>query len=235
MSEAVNKLEKIPFTLDREELWNRCPVNPASERGQAMERLIEGAEEVAKPKSVYTVAYVTDRGESSVEIGDVKFESQVLRDQLDDVERVFPYISTCGRGLEELVPKDDLVLQSVSDDIKEQALGAARDYLSQAIQESYQTGNISSMSPGSGGEGVWSIGEQEKLFSLFQGEEESIGVKLTDSLTMVPNKTTSGIIYETEVDFKSCQLCQRDNCPSRQAKYDPDLAAEYGLEQGSEE
>lgn len=89
------------------------------------------------------------------------------------------------------------------------------------------------MSPGSGGEGVWSIREQEKLFSLFQGEEELIGVELTDKSLMTPNKSVSGIIYEIEVDFKSCQLCQRDNCPSRQAKYDPDLAAEYGLEQES--
>ena len=37
-----------------------------------------------------------------------------------------------------------------------------------------------------------------------------IGVTLTDTFLMLPNKTVSGIFYPTEVDFVTCQLCHRD-------------------------
>jgi hypothetical protein len=37
---------------------------------------------------------------------------------------------------------------------------------------------------------------------------------------MVPTKSVSGIIFPTEADFQSCQLCERENCPNRRAPYD---------------
>lgn len=88
------------------------------------------------------------------------------------------------------------------------------------------------MSPGSGGKGVWGIQQQKEFFELFDGEEKTIGVELTKDFLMVPNKSVSGIIYPTDISFESCQLCHRENCPSRQASYDPQLAEEYSLDVG---
>ena len=48
-------------------------------------------------------------------------------------------------------------------------------------------------------------------------------MRLTDSFLMVPNKTTSGILFPTETDFRSCEVCHRENCPSRHAAFNQAL------------
>ena len=42
---------------------------------------------------------------------------------------------------------------------------------------------------------------------------------LTDSYLMLPTKSVSGVYFETEKSFNSCQLCTREMCPSRRAAY----------------
>ena len=63
------------------------------------------------------------------------------------------------------------------------------------------------------------LGQQRQLFQLLGDVESSIGVRLTDSFLMIPNKTVSGILFPTEVPFYSCQLCTREACPRRRAEY----------------
>ena len=73
--------------------------------------------------------------------------------------------------------------------------------------------------------------KQVELFSLLGDAPADIGVTLTDSYLMVPNKTISGIRFPTSVDFRSCQVCHREDCPSRSAPFDQALwdAAEHGV------
>jgi hypothetical protein len=82
-------------------------------------------------------------------------------------------------------------------------------------------GPTAAMSPGSLAD--WPIREQRPLFSLLGDPEQAIGVKLTDSFLMIPNKTVSGLRFSTEERFESCQLCPREHCPGRRAAYEPDL------------
>jgi predicted transcriptional regulator len=35
--------------------------------------------------------------------------------------------------------------------------------------------------------------------------------------------------FPTETTFFACQLCSREKCPSRKAKYDEKLVKEYGI------
>ena len=37
---------------------------------------------------------------------------------------------------------------------------------------------------------------------------------------MIPNKTVSGLLFPTEEDFHTCQVCHRDPCPNRRAPFD---------------
>ena len=83
------------------------------------------------------------------------------------------------------------------------------------------------MSPGAGDADTWAIEQQRDLFSLFGNVFELIGVELTDSFLMIPNKSVSGILFPTEIDFRSCQVCHRKNCPSRSAPFDRRLWETY--------
>ncbi|MBW1696988.1 MAG: hypothetical protein JRH18_18185 [Deltaproteobacteria bacterium] len=59
--------------------------------------------------------------------------------------------------------------------------------------------------------------------------ETAIGVRLTESLLMIPRKSSSGIYFPTEIPFFACQLCLKEDCPSRKAAYDANKAKEYGV------
>ena len=102
-------------------------------------------------------------------------------------------------------------------------LGFSRGYLNEYLLQKYKIGKTASMQPGSGDTTVWPIEQQKELFSIFGDVERLIGVRLTDSFLMQPNKSVSGIIFPTEIDFKSCQLCHRESCQGRSAPFDKDL------------
>jgi hypothetical protein len=100
-------------------------------------------------------------------------------------------------------------------------LRSAMQALSEHLQKRFHSGRMSSMSPGSLPD--WPLQEQRKLFALLGDPKGAIGVELTQSLIMVPLKSVSGISFPAEVDFASCQLCPRENCPGRRAPYDATL------------
>ena len=77
------------------------------------------------------------------------------------------------------------------------------------------------MSPGSLAD--WPLQEQRQLFTILGNTWDTVGVRLTDSLLMVPIKSVSGIRFPTESSFESCQLCPRAQCPGRRAPYDAGL------------
>ena len=61
------------------------------------------------------------------------------------------------------------------------------------------------------------------MFELLGDKAGEIGVRLTNSFLMIPNKSVSGMYFPTEWDYDNCRLCPRDACPSRQAPYDRNL------------
>jgi len=156
--------------------------------------------------------------------GRARFVSRVLRANLDEVGRVFPYVATCGPELDTIpIAADDIFGQFCRDTIKEIALYAAIAHLDSFIKEAYALEKLVSMNPGSGDVEVWPIEQQKELFAFFGDVQESIGVVLTDSCLMLPNKSVSGLLYASEHDFTSCQLCHREKCPGRRAPFDPHL------------
>lgn len=188
--------------------------------------VLEKANEVARPKALYTISYVENRGYNTVDINGIMFTSRVLRINLDTVERVFPYIITCGKELDSIVFNDDYLKNYCMDTIKHIALKASRIYLKKYLKEQYQIKKLSSMNPGSGNIDLWPIEQQKNLFSIFGNPEDLIGVTLTKDYLMIPTKSISGI-FLADIKFENCQLCERINCPSRRAEYDEELMKKY--------
>jgi len=156
--------------------------------------------------------------------GRARFVSRVLRANLEEVERVFPYVATCGRELDSAPNSDgDVFSQFCWDAIKEMALHAALSHLVDHLKEVHELESLSSMNPGSGDLELWPIEQQKELFAFFGGVEDRIGVALTDSCLMIPNKSVSGLFFSSEHGFESCQLCHREDCPRRRAPFDPHL------------
>ena len=214
-------LGDIPFELDIGTLLVGLHLQQDSNDAKELKALVDTIRPYAKPKALYKVSYIEDRRDDNIRIDGVTFTSRVLRTNLDKVERIFPFVTTCGREIDELnLSCDDFLKAFWLDQIKEVTLYSARRYLNDYLNRKYALSKTSSMSPGSGDVTVWPIEQQRALFSLFGGVKELIGVELTDSFLMIPIKSVSGIIFPTEIDFRSCQVCHRENCPSRSAPFD---------------
>lgn len=163
-----------------------------------------------------------------------RFVSRALRVNLDGVEWVFPYVATCGRELDSIpIAPGDVFGQFCLDTIKELALWAAITRLYEQVTEASGLSTLASMNPGSGEINVWPIEQQQELFAFLGGVRESIGVVLTDSCLMVPNKSVSGILYPSADGFESCQLCRQERCPNRRVPFDADVWARTFGEEGA--
>lgn len=221
MTNPINLLLGIPFQPDPELLLRRVHLKPGSADALDFLALLDQAASTARPKAVYRECYIEDRTDDKVRVSGVTFQSRTLRLNLDQAERVFAFVATCGRELDALpLPAGDLLAHYWLDAIKAESLHAAIHHLHTTLENRYALAKTGSMSPGSGDISVWAIEQQKQLFSLLEDQPEQIGVSLTESFLMVPNKTVSGIYFPTEKAIRTCQVCKRENCPSRQAAFD---------------
>lgn len=221
-------LSSIPFHLKLDLLLQAVRIQKSSFEAAELFELLEAAKLQLRPKAIYTTAYVSDRQTDRVIIDNVSFVSRVLRLNLDKVERVFPFVVTCGREIDMLaIDEDDLIKQFWLDTIKAMALEAAFKFLKRQVKQNFGLRKIAIVSPGSGPSNAWPIEQQQQLFSLLGNTEEAIGVRLTEGYLMIPSKSISGILYPTEIDFETCQICTRENCQGRRAAYRSELAQKY--------
>ncbi len=213
-------LTDIRFDPGLDEVLARLRVPAGGDDARAVASLLAMARERARPKAGYDVCYVGERTSNTVTIGGVVFTSRVLRVNLDEVHRVFPYVATCGVELDEIEAPDPLARYWL-EEIKVMAVSAAMARLREHLDETFRPGKMSAMAPGSLAD--WPITQQRPLFALLGEVEARLGVRLTEDCLMVPVKSVSGIYFPTETSFESCRLCPRPDCPGRRAAYDKTL------------
>jgi len=217
-------LNPIPVQVDPGAIKKMAHLPEGEE--QRLLSLIEAAQSVMAAKAVYKVSYIDAKAEDSVIIGGALFKSKVLRKHLDKVERVFPYVVTIGEGVEDLEKTSgDALEKYYLDLIGNAAVVNAREHIRNTLAKRYGLGGLSYLGPGQLKD--WPLEEQKPLFSLLGDVERAVGVTLNDSLLMIPRKSLSGIYFPTEIPFTACQLCPKESCPSRKARYDEKLAREY--------
>ena len=220
----MNTLTQIPFELDASAMMKRVRIEPGSEDERDFGALLATAREVGRPKAAWRECFIDSKGDATVTVEGVAFTSRALRKNLDKVERVFAFVITCGREMDSVtLPPENFLAEFWWDTIKAELLNAARAGLVEHLDRRYRLGKSSAMSPGSGDVETWPIEQQRDLFRLLGDVRGAIGVELTDSFLMVPNKTVSGLRFPAETDFRTCQVCRREVCPNRAAPFDKDL------------
>ena len=220
-------LENIPVRASITEIKRRLHITRDNDLG-LVRQLIDSSRSLIEAKALYNICYIDEKLENAVRVDGLFLKSNVLRKNLDQVERIFPYVVTIGPKFEEEMRDcPDLLKKYYLDTIGTLALTSARKHLENHLRSKYALGKMAFMSPGSLAD--WPIQEQRPLFELLANVEKAIGVKLTESLLMLPAKSVSGIYFPTETTFYSCQLCPRKECIGRKAAYNEKLAQEYGV------
>lgn len=220
LREDVTVLDSIEFHIERPRFDREIRLESYPELTDEVDRFLNYAVPMVHPKAAYRVAYVERRDGSQVDLGDQSFESEVLAENLAEVHRVFAYVATCGADLGALhLSGFDPFASFWHATLKSMALASASRALREHIQATYDIEEYSSMNPGSGNVDVWPIEQQRQLFALFGDTENLIGVRLTDSFLMVPDKTVSGIFFPSDVSYVNCHTCEREVCASRSAPF----------------
>jgi len=185
----MKALTAIPFSLDADAIMRQVQVDVGSRDAADLLALIDVAREIGRPKAAYAPAFITARDDDKVQIEDVWFTSRTLAHNLESAERVFAMVATCGHEMDQGFPAKGDILQAFWwDMIKTRLLGAASTFLSDHLHATFRLGKTATMRPGSGDASVWPIEQQHSLFRLLDGVEQELGVQLTDSSLMIPNK-----------------------------------------------
>lgn len=223
-------LAEFPIVFDRDDVNKSLRLHIGNKGDVSAEGLIEEVIPLLKPQVVFGVGYIEDHQPDSIQVEGIKFSSRILGTKLKDIQRVFPYILTIGDDLENSAgTSGDLMKQYYLETLGDTALRLAMNKVRLHLRKKYRIKKIASMSPGSLKD--WPVTEQEHLFELLKEGASKIGVKLTESMLMLPRKSISGILFPTEKDFSSCQLCARERCPGRAAAYDQNQAEKLGIGQ----
>ncbi len=223
MKMEVRFIEDFPFHVSLENVMKKMHMRADHPYVARVEEHLREAMAIAKPKALYSLARVDEIGSDHVTIEGVTMKSKAMGKNLEGESMVYPYLCTCGLEIASYAESfDDMMDRFIMDAIMELILMEARLAMVADLENSLEKGkSTSSISPGSLVD--WPVLEQKKLFRLFQGGDERIGVSLTKSCLMQPVKSVSGIRYVSDHDFHNCDLCQRKGCPSRQSPFDPSL------------
>ena len=214
---------------DMQQLKSRLHLDEDSDPDdlEELERLVGEAQELARPRSMFRITPVTDRGETWAEIAGVRAESALVAKNLASQDVCAAYISTCGTELGQWAQgyRADPFLQFWTDEIMLVYLGQATAALTAYLRENVFGGaKFSHMSPGSLKE--WPITGQRAVFTALGAQPDAegglvspLGVRLTPSCLMIPAKSVSGLAFLSDSGFVNCAYCPRERCPNRRAPY----------------
>ena len=132
-------LNNIPIKLDLEVVLKKARIRNKREYFEGIIReILDLIRPIAKPKAVFEISRVDNKHGDSLDIGGVRFTSHVLRVNLDNVERVYPYVATCGREIDEIeIPQHESVRYYLMDQIKEIVVHSALSYLQEHIRSNH--------------------------------------------------------------------------------------------------
>lgn len=216
-------ITNIPFELNHEELIGHLGLESDSSAADRFKVLAKKASRVAKPKVVYLESFIEAKEYNTVCINGITFTSRILAVNFENIERIFPFVGTCGHEIDNFSPSKEKVQNLWLEAIKMSILKTTVEFLIKHIQKHYLLQKLSMVNPGSGDEDIWPIEQQKGLFALLGDVEGKIGVRLLDSYLMSPGKTVSGILFPTEKDYRNCMVCKRENCPGRSAPFNEKL------------
>jgi hypothetical protein len=224
-TEGVIVLDKIPVSLDAARGMEFIKSAGSRKRTEdLLKELIEIVMPVVRPKVMYRPATVTAADGRRLAVDGIEFNHHVPALNFQAGERVFPYVATCGLEVEAIKFPNDMMktycLNALKTVILMQSVSA---FFEKYLKETYHLTEVSRMGPG---EAMGDTSQHRKIFALLGDVEGMIGVTVSPHNLMVPEKSASGIYFETAIKIESCQLCPND-CKARRAAYDPGLFEKF--------
>lgn len=219
----VEVIDPIPVTLDAAELLQNLRPQRLKEE---LATLLEQSRSLIEPKAALTKTRVVSIENEQVSMEDGHtLRGVVLGDMLERGQEIVVYVATIGSKLENKIDqvgnRGDLLRSYLIDRIGNYALHRARASLKVEVARRLAVGHgyMSEFSPGTGTGELFGLEQQKSIFGILGSASESIGVRLTRSLLMLPQKSVSGVLAATRQEYLACAHCPRDACENRVAPF----------------
>ena len=222
--QSVRILNDLPVNVDMQAVLRQLQIRPDSPAVPLVQALIERVRACARPRALYRSCRVGKLQNDRVWIDGVQFTSRTLANLLRPVDRVYVYVVTGGRELEAGVRPDGKTIEKLALDVVGNViLRSSSEALEEHLAQHVQLEKIGRIGPGAGDGLLWPVDQQASLFELLGDTKAAIGVELTADCMMLPMKSLSGLLFETQTDFCDCQLCRSEGCSMRVAPFDQAL------------
>ena len=213
--------------IDRQKLLSRIgygdDYEPSARIASLVDDYIENYHDLLSPAYSYTIRNIESVDGNRVTIGDsIVLESKVISRLLERCERVAVFALTIGNYLEDLVAylaENGLILQATVLDAV--GSGTAEKLAIQVEGKIRINAGIEGLITSrrfSPGYCDWEVSQQELVFRILDGD--MAGIRLTESMLMIPRKSISGIIgigrpgNDIE-NYNPCSTCLKKDCPGR--------------------
>jgi len=227
VTEAIRTMapQDIPFRTEAVFRLLKIPPAAARTRGwwERVEALRSRALRVISPRYHYRIFPVADiADDAACGVGEVVFRGRGVAVRLRHCHAAAVFLITLGgeidtavRALQPEDPEAAYFLDAVASTLLHGALEILRDDLAEYARRS-RSRLTQRFSPGYA---RWPLGEQTQLFHLLE-EGRKIGVRLTEGLFMVPQKSLSGIfgLQHFLPSTEGSEACKRPssmNSPAR--------------------
>lgn len=213
--------------IDRRRVYRRIGYEaghePPARIASLMDDYIENVHHIVAPHFAYEIRDIEwVQGYTIFVEGSIILESKVIARMLEKCEKVAMFVLTIGDHLEETIRnlnEDGLVLHSaVLDAIGSNAAEMMADTIQKEIKGVVGRDGLIISPRFSPGYCDWNIQQQQMIFQAIDGDP--LGVKLTDTCLMIPQKSISGVIGigtpESNIDkYNPCKTCRNGDCTSR--------------------
>ncbi len=212
----------IAFEIPKETLLQRLHAKDGSEVQKRALALSEQLNGISRPAYLVRQVQLQNVYREGFEIEGVRFCSKIAASKLADEPRVFVYIATAGEEISECIAQAQTPLDEyITDQIAYTAYMKANTEMLADFAADFEVDKHIRLGPGSVRD--WSVEEIKKLFSLLDGADERLGVKVLPSGLMNPIKSTCGLLVQTQEEFESCAICPRQECEGRRCDFDLEM------------
>ena len=191
---------------------------PDSQIKDLAESCIAELEREAVPRAVSRVYPLILGQDGAIDGGCFQTVSRNLWKNLKDCTEIIVFAATLGTGADHLIRKYMQLEMSRAVVLQAPATAMLEDYCDELCREQQETCEKEGLylrprfSPGYGD---FPLNVQEDILSALEAGKR-IGIKLTDSLLMVPTKSVTAVMGVSpkpyRCDVKGCEACQKADC-----------------------
>lgn len=223
----------VDVDIDRNEVCRRLGYKdhtPSASTLLLIDSQIARAYKLIKPIYTYELKAIEGvMGQEVFVVGSLVFTSKTVSYVLSDCRWAAIYLATIGSDLDEemskLMEKGEMLEAAILDVIGTEAVAQALYKLQDVVKGIAQANGCQATVRYAPGYCDWDVSQQKVLFQAI--DSASLGVRLTESCLMIPQKSVSGIIGIGKFDTTKRPPClvvcsKRASCTHKRVGWDPE-------------